>query len=214
MVKTKSLDRIDRQMKGMDKDSIRYHILQSVKQFKTSWIDLGQALYSVWKDKLFKEWGYRSFENYTSREIGIRKQTAMKLLRSYYFLEKEEPSYLEKDYTESSEVSRLPTYEAVDVLRIAKNKKTLDDSDYDSLKEKVFHKGKAAVEVKKDLTQLLKERQELEPEEARRKRREATVKRLLSTLKTLKRDVELLKLLPAKIIDETNRLIQKIEAEI
>ena len=212
--RTKSLERIEQRMEDIDKDSLRYRTLQSAKNFKTSWIEFAQALYSVWKDKLYKKWGYNTFDVYTSKEIGIKKQTAMKLLKSYYFLEKEEPAYLKEDYAESADTATVPTYDAVNVLRLAKNKKTLDSDDYNTLKEKVFRKGKDVSEIKKDLTALIRERQELEPEEARRKRQMATVKRFLSTLKSLKKDIELLKLLPASIIKEANYLIKKIESEI
>ena len=213
-VKTRSLEKIEQRMQDMDKDSLRFHILENVKKFKMSWIELGQALYSVWKDKLYKEWGYSTFEAYTSKEIGIKKQTAMKLLRSYYFLEKEEPLYLEKNYTESAEAASAPTYEAVNVLRLAKNKKMLDREDYSNLKKKAFQKGSDAGQLKKDLTSLIKERQELEPEEARKKREIATVKRFLSTLKAIKRDIEILKLFPASVIKETDKLIKRVEEEI
>ena len=83
---TKSLQNIEEKMKGLDENSLRYHILESAKSFKTSWVELGRSLYSVWKDKLYKEWGYSTMDAYTGKEIGIRKQTAMKLLKSYYFL--------------------------------------------------------------------------------------------------------------------------------
>jgi hypothetical protein len=201
-------------MEDIEKDSLRYRILEKVKMFKTSWIELGQALYSVWKDKMYKSWGYTTFDAYASKEIGIKKPTAMKLLRSYYFLEKEEPSYLKEEHAEPTNAASIPSYEAVDVLRKAKNKKILDAEDYYNLKKKVFQKGRDVREVKKDLTMLIKERQELEPEEARKKREIATVRRFLSTLKTLKRDIETLKLLPASVIKDTDKLIHKIEAEL
>lgn len=214
MQKTKSLERIEEKMQDMDRNSMRYQVLEKVKNFKTSWISLGQSLYSVWKDKLYKEWGYSTFDVYTAKEIGIKKPTAMKLLRSYYFLEKEEPGYLEKDHAEPKEVASIPSYDAVNVLRLAKNKKTLDGADYADLKNKVFEKGQDAREIKKDLTSLMREREELEPEEARKKRKIATLKRLIAALKSVKRDAELLKILPASIIKETASLINKIESEI
>ena len=34
-------------------DAIRDKLMQHCKKFKTSWVELGQALYPVWKDKLF-----------------------------------------------------------------------------------------------------------------------------------------------------------------
>jgi len=212
--KTKSLKSIEEKMESLDANSLRYHILESAKNFKTSWIELGRALYSVWKDKLYKEWGYGTFDIYTVKEIGIRKQTAMKLLRSYFFLEKEEPEYLKENFVASVETAKLPSYESIDVLRRAKNKKTLDTQDYAALKKEVFEKGRDVREVKRDLTTLIRQREELDPEEAYQKRRFATVKRLVGTLKTLKQEIELQKLLPAAIIKEAAALISKLEKEI
>lgn len=214
MRKMKSLERIEEKMESMDKNSLRCQVLEKVKSFKISWLSLGQALYSVWKDKLYKEWGYLTFEAYTAKEIGIKKTTAMKLLRSYYFLEKEEPEYLQKDYTAPEEVASIPGYDAVNVLRLAKNKKTLDEADYTDLKKKVFEKGRDAGDIKKDLTALIREREDMDPEEAMKKRKTAVLKRLLAALKLVKHDAEILKLLPANIIKETAGLISKIESEI
>lgn len=210
----KSLDKIKQVMESMDDGSFRHHTLECAKKFKTSWIELAQALYAVWKDKLYKQWGYNTFDGYTAKEIGIKKQTAMKLLRSYFFLEKEEPLLLKKDYNETADAASLPTYEAVDVLRLAQKKKMLDDADYADLKEKALKNGKPAGDIKKDLTALMKQREELEPEEARRKRETATLKRFLSTLKSLKRDIEFLKLLPGSVVKEIDSLIQKIEDKL
>jgi len=211
---TRSLDKIEEKMGGLEEDSMRRRILECAKNFKTSWIELGQSLYAVWKDRLYKEWGYLTFDAYTSKEIGIKKQTALKLLKSYYFLEKEEPSYLQKDYTESAGPGQLPNYESVNVLRLAKNKSGLDKSDYFRLKKDVFERGKDAREVKKDLVSLMRQREELEPEETRNKKRVAMIKRLLAAMKTLRTDLETSKMLPASTIKEVSSLINKIEAQL
>lgn len=213
-MKPKSLENIQKKLEEMNPDSLRYHILENAKSFKTSWIELGRALFSVSKDKLYKEWGYASFEVYTVKEIGIRKQTAMKLLRSYYFLEKEEPDYLKEEYVKQADASRIPGYEAIDLLRQAKNKKTLGEDDYSNLKKEIFEKGKDAREVKKDLTSLIRERAELEPEEAREKRKVATLRRFVGLLKSVKQEMEIAKLLPAGLLKEAAALIGKLEAEI
>lgn len=210
---TRSIGRIEERMSGLEENSMRRRILECAKNFKTSWVELAQALYAAWKDKLYKEWGYLTFDAYTSKEIGIRKQTALKLLKSYHFLEKEEPEYL-KDYSQSPDVSRLPNYESVNILRIAKNKSCIDKGDYFKLRKDVLETGKDAGEVKKDLTALIKQTEELEPEEARNKRRIAVIKRLLRILKTLKGDLEVSKLVPSGMIKEVGALIDRIEAEI
>jgi hypothetical protein len=212
--KTKSLENIEQKIKDADENSFRYQVLKSAKNFKTSWIELGRSLCGVWKDKMYKEWGYSTFEAYISREIGIRKQTAMKLLKSYWFLEKEEPQYLKNEYAQSAEASTLPNYESVYVLRQAKAKKELDSNDYINLKKEVFEKGRDAGDIKRDLASLIRQREELKPQEAWEKRRLSTVKRFITVLKSLKYEIESSKLLPASIIKEASELIKKLEAGI
>ncbi|MDD5136573.1 MAG: hypothetical protein PHN63_04425 [Candidatus Omnitrophica bacterium] len=213
-MKTKSLERLEEKMGGVEEDSIRYRVLQCAKNFKTSWIELGQVLYSVWKDKAYKEWGYITFDAYTQKEIGIKKTTAMKLLKSYYFLEKEEPVYLQKDHSASQDTAAVPSYESVNLLRLAKNKNTLDKDDYQRFRKDVLERGKDAGQVKRDLVTLMRQREELDPDEARQRRRFAAVKRAVASLKTIKTDIEMQKLLPANLIKEISMLINKLEAEI
>lgn len=213
-LKTRSLEKIEHKMEGLDENSVRYRVLQGVKNFKTSWMDLGQSLYTVWKDKLYRDWGYLTFEAYTSKEIGIRKDTAVKLLKSYYFLEKEEPQYLQRNFNDASEAAAVPGYEAINALRLAKNKKEIDEEDYASLKKNVFEKGRDGREIKKDITALIRQREELDPAEAREKRKVATVRRIISTLRTLKNEVQTARLLPANTVKEIDSLIDRLEAEV
>ncbi len=210
----KSLETLEERLTSTDPSSLRHQVLKSAKNFKTSWIDLGQALYTVWKDKLYKDWGYAKFETYTSKEIGIRKQTAVKLLRSYFFLEKEEPAYLKKDYNEEADAASLATYDSIDALRLARNKKGIDKIDYEQIKKNVLEKGKDAREVKKSLTALIKQREELLPEEAWQKKRLSLLKRSLTLLKSLSAEIKLAKVFPTQVVKDLDKLISKLEIEM
>jgi hypothetical protein len=212
--KSKSLKSIEAKMENLDIHSLRYHILESAKNFKCSWIELGRSLYSVYKDKMYKEWGYASFDIYVSRETGIRKQTAMKLLKSYYFLEKEEPQYLKNEYTVSTQPVNLPSYESVNILRQAKNNKGLDADDYTNLKKEVFEKGRDAQELKKNLGVIIRQRQEPDLEAAQEKKRQFTLNKLLGQLRLLKQEVEVLRLLSVPLIKDLDNLIKNIDREI
>jgi len=212
--KTRSIKNIEQKMEEISPESLRYQVLGNAKKFKTSWIELGQILYTVWKDKLHKGWGYSEFDTYTSKEIGIQKQTALKLLRSYAFLEKAEPRYLKKEYTEEVNAAQVPTYEAVDVLRRASANKEIDKEDYARIKKYVLEKGKDAREAQKDLTEMIKKNEELQPEEIHQKKSMVRVKRFLSLLKSIKQEIRASKTLPVKIADETDKLINMIESEI
>lgn len=213
-LKTKSLERIESRMEATEEGTLRRKILECAKNFKSSWLELGQYLYTVWKDKCYKEWGYLTFEAYTAKEIGIRKQTAMKLLKSYYFLEKEEPAYLTHGHNEESAPAVIPSYEAVNLLRLAKNNESVEKSDYHRLKKDVFEKGRDPREIKKDLTAMMRSREELDPEEARERKRASTIKRFLGTLKAFKTEFEASKTVSAAVLKDVAVLIRKLEEEV
>lgn len=210
-LKTSAIKKIEEKLDAIDGNSMRAFLLQSAKNFKTSWIELGRALFAVKKDKLFYDWGFDSFDVYAQKEVGIKKQTALKLIKSYAFLEKEETWFLEKRDQEEEQPSLLPNYEAVDVLRLAKQKKDLAAGDYETLRKSVFEEGKDHKEVKKDLTALMKQREEVNPEDARMQARLKTIKRFLSTMRSTKEQLETLNMLPNDILNEADKLIAKIE---
>ena len=79
-------------------DKLREHIAQHAKDFKLSWVQLGQGLYSVWRDKLYHSWGFEKFEDYVVRELGLKKPLALKLVKTYFFVEQDEPVYLKKEF--------------------------------------------------------------------------------------------------------------------
>jgi len=212
--KPKGLEQIEKKMSQVEGDSLRHHLLQRAKEFKTSWVDLGKALYTVWKEKRYKGWGYVTFDAYTAKEIGIRKQTALKLLRSYFFLEKEHAPYLREGYPGAAAAAAVPGYESIDVLRLAKDSGRLDDADLARLTRDVFEAGKDPREIRRDVASLMRQRQELDPEEARDKKKMALVRRLLGTLRSLHRDGEVLHLLPSPLLAEIGKMIEKLEAHV
>lgn len=212
--KTKAIRNLEEKMGEMSPDTLRYRVLESAKNFKASWIGLGQILTTVWNDKLYKDWGYTEFEAFASKEIGLQKQTALKLVRSYSFLENKEPKYLKKDHVEEADAAQVPTYEAVDVLRRASNNKDIDEADYSRIKKYVLEDGKDAREVRKDLTEIIKKNEELQPEEIYQKKQLARLRRFLSLLKSVKEEIKMSNALPDNISDQADKLIRIIEAEI
>lgn len=90
-------------------EDLRDHLIRNTKDFKRSWVELGRGLYTVYRDKLYYTWGYEKFDNYTESELGIRKPTALKMLKSYFFLEQEEPEYLKANTLRAAGPTRFPT---------------------------------------------------------------------------------------------------------
>lgn len=212
--KTKAISHIEEKMEKTDQESLRYQILQSARRFKTSWIELGQYLQTVWRDKHYKSWGYTSFESYCSKEIAIKHSTALKLLRSYYFLEREEPSFLKARLSETEKVVKLPSCDSVDILRLAKDKKGLNEKDYKTLRYKVLDEGEDPKEVRSELKSILESYPGDPSEDEKRKKQQVTIKRLLGTLKNLKTEIELSGILSQKLAKEIDQLIAKIGSEL
>src|SRR3989338_9066776 len=206
-----SLNHLNRKkIENISADLLRYEVLKFAKDFKTSWVSLGQSLYSVWKDKLYIGWGYEKFQEYTQKELGIRKETAMKLLKTYSFLEQDEPEYLTKEFKEERPPLNVPHYETINLLRLAKQKKEINKQDYLHLKKDIFEKGKDVNVLRKDLVTLIKQRKEIDPQEEREHRSQEAIRRLLNAAKVFKKDMETLKLVSADVLEETDRFIKKL----
>lgn len=199
---------------SMIDNAIRDRVLEFSKEFKTSWIKLGQALYTVWEDKLFHAWGHEKFEHYCKNEVGLKKEISLKLLKTYFFIEQEEPVYLKEDFAQEREPVKVPGFEEANVLRLAKQKKELTKDDYNAIRKAIFEKGKDASGARKDLTQLIKERKEVDPDEERDLRQQAALRRLLSSFKLFKKDSQALKLLPEELIEEAEGLMEKLEKHV
>jgi hypothetical protein len=155
-MKSKSLTDIEQKMGELDPNSLRYQVLDSSRQFKNSWIDLGRYLYQVNQSKLYKEWGFLTFEAYTAKEVGIRQQTAVKLLKSYFFLEKEEPQFLKKQLDTEEKPNKIPSYEAVNALRLASQNDRIPEKDYDEIRDAVLEDAREEGDVKKKIRYVLK----------------------------------------------------------
>ncbi len=195
-------------------DTLREEVLEYSKNFKISWLNLGRHLYAIWQDKLYHSWGYEKFEDYTEKEVGIKKSLCLKLLKAYLFVEQDEPAYLEKNFSQIRKAVNVPGYDAVDVLRLAKSKKELLADDYAKLRGDVFERGVEASEARKDLTAMMKERKPVDPEEEREQRNQTAIKKLIGAIEAFKKDMEVLKLIPGNIIEEVKELKGKLEGQI
>lgn len=223
-LKTKSLQSIEDRLAGLEEGSLRHATLKAAREFKMSWIRLGQMLHQVWRKKSFKEWGYLTFKGYVSKEIGIRQQTASKLMKSYLFLEREEPLYvraeaisdevrqLEDGGTMELPNTKIPSCEAVDALRRAKGK--VSEAEYQELRREALENNREGKEIRQKAQLIMREKEPPDPEKARAQRRQLVLGRLLKTLKSFGQETEYGKLLPKALIKEIIDIAAKIEKEL
>lgn len=207
MQKTKGLQAIEEKLTRVEEGSFRHQVLLAARNFKTSWIELARHLHFVQRDKLYREWGFLTFEGYSSKEIGIRRATASKLLLSYRYLAEEEPDFLRLDGVPPAKV---PSPEAVGVLRRAKKSSALSESDLQELRDDVLVEGKDHRDVYGRFKSL---KEAADPEAARRESRARHMRRLISNLRSVRKEGEMLRVVPSALLKAIDELIEKLAAE-
>lgn len=208
-MESKAIRRLDEQMAALEPGTLRHEALEAAKRFKSSWIELGRALWTVQKEKKFREWGYLTFEAYCAKEVGVREATAKKLLHSYFFLEKEEPSTLRRLLSEAPP-AQLPSPDSVHLLRLLKNKQEVAPGDYQKVRSYVLEKGKEAPEVRREVRSLLQAAQP-DSDETERARARSAVRRMIGTLRAIRQQLSGADLVPRKLLEEIEGLVKKLE---
>ena len=146
---SKGSQHIEQLMRQLPPESERYQVLATAKQFKSSWVELGEWLAKVSNRKQFSEWGFTSFEDYCTKEIRIRRQTAEKLLLAFRFLERREPGLLE-----SKQGRPLPDYRSIDLLRKADEQSHFSMEEYSELRQAVIEEERNHPSVAKQFREM------------------------------------------------------------
>jgi hypothetical protein len=198
----------------MSNNELREKTVEIAKRHKASWIQLGQHLFSIYKNKLYKEWGYQQFETYCQKELSIRNTTASKLIKSYSFLEKEEPRIIKPDFTEEQTPRKIPDYEAVNLLRLAKNNKNIPTNEFAELRNDVLNEGKEPKEVRATVKKILETHAPKDTPEMKGQKRGSILRRLIGFLNSAKTQLEEEDLVPDYLLKQIDTLAQKLEDQL
>lgn len=204
---TSAIRAIEEKLAGVEEGSFRHQVLLAARSFKTSWIDLARYLHCVQRDRMYKEWGFLTFEGYCSKEIGIRRATASKLLLSYRYLEKEEPDFLSLDGVPTANV---PSPEAVGILRRARKSRAFSEDDLRQLREDVMVEGKDHRDVYSRFKSL---KEAADPEAARMESRALHMRRLIAGLQSVRKEGEILRVVPRALLKAIDELIARFTKE-
>jgi hypothetical protein len=115
-------------------DPERAELLRRTRRFKTSWIELAEALTLAKRGGRWREWGYETFEAYAKGELHLRQETVDKLTGSYSFLQKRAPAVLRRDPLHDA----VPSYQAVDFLRRAEESDGAPRDTVDEIRRRVI----------------------------------------------------------------------------
>ncbi len=199
--KTKGELVIEQIMQQLDPASPRYRVLSVARQFKSSWVELGEQLSQVRNKGEFNDWGYTSFEDYCRDEVRIKKDTALKLTGAYSFLKKAEPEILVRN----EQMLPVPDYRSIDLLRQAQEEQQLSEEQYQQLREAVIEKERSHPTVAKQFRELTG--QNVAPSE------EQLLRQSLSTIRRLEGLLQQLPNLPEGILAACNSIMDELNLQ-
>jgi hypothetical protein len=145
---SKSAQAMEARLDTLSPGTPRHNVLRTAIDFKRSWLQLAKSLSEIEKNKDYKEWGYRTLTAYTQHELFLRKETVVKLLRSFQFLESHERRFLEEK-APAENVVPLPSFQALDVLAEARENPYLSESDFRDLRNQVFEEDPSPGQIRK-----------------------------------------------------------------
>jgi hypothetical protein len=201
MVPSSSEAAIAEKAQQVQPGSFRHTVLLAAKRFKSSWAELGKLLVQVRDEALYEQWGYETFEAYCLKEIHIRKQTALKLTRSFSFLAKHDP-----EATASEElVQKAPPFEVVEVLADAADRGQLSPAEYKSIRDSIWNPERPVSELKREFTERFpRPAPEPAPETLQ-------IRRLAQAARKLANELSACRKVPREVADRASALAGDVE---
>ncbi len=153
-------------LQQLPEGSPRRAALMAACTFKSSWVELGEALISVREEGQYKAWGYPSFEAYCKSELHIKADTVLKLTRSFAYLQQHAPERLSR----SESTTAAPALDVVDLLSQAASRTKVSQDALSRMGAQLLQKDAAPTRA-----EVLKTLREDDPEAFRAKSRAAAV---------------------------------------
>lgn len=203
-----------KKMNNPTSQELRSLVKGGVKNLKTQWIMAAQTMYSIHRDKLFEYWGYERFDHYVKAELGIKKALAMKMIKTYFFLENNEPQVLKPEFTVLIDTDKIPDMEAISLLRTIKARKNITREEYQYFRGMVFDKAASASDVRIALKKLINKNKKENPEEVRAAERQKAFMKFKTALWIFKSNAKNLKWGSQDLIKKADDLLNELLNEI
>ncbi len=187
-------------------DPERAELIARARRFKTSWLELAEALTSVRRGGQWRSWGYDSFEEYAKGELSLRQETVDKLTGSFSFLQKRAPEVLRRDGVRTP----IPSYQSIDFLRRAEEQEGAPVEAVREIRKRILDEGAPLPTVAREFKDTV-----FPIDEAQKKRRDiAGLKNVATRLRDLLAET---RAVPRKVATdvtaELDRLLEALAAK-
>lgn len=183
-------------------DAFREEVQRAARAFKASWTGLARVLTRVRDEGLWEGWGFPSFEAYCGKELHIRKATALKLTRSWSFLDRHERHWT----PDAPDARPAPAFEVVEVLAEAEERGALDAEEYRSIRDSIWDPDRPVAAVRRELSERFP-RPAPEPTSA-----EVRLGQLARTARRLAEELRVCRGVPASVRTQADDLAAAVES--
>ena len=146
MIRTKVDAELEAAAEEHEGDPERADLIHRARRFKTSWLELAEALTEVRRSAHWKRWGFDSFEAYARSELHLKPETVEKLTGSFQFLRSKAPEVLRRDGLSAP----IPSYQSVDFLRRAEESEPAESGVMEALRKRVIEDAAPAASVSRE----------------------------------------------------------------
>ena len=103
--------------------------LQSA-EFKKNWIEFAKVLSLISQSKIYESWGYQNIYQYATKELRVKRETVIKLLSSFQYIE--DKNMPPQNYDD------LPSIDSLAALQKLKEKYRDKKEQFATLEKEVF----------------------------------------------------------------------------
>lgn len=203
-----------KKMNNPTSQELRSLVKGGVKNLKTQWIQAAQTMYSIHRDKLFEYWGYERFDHYIKAELGVKKSLAMKMIKTYIFLENHEPHVLKPEFYVLLDTDKIPDMDTISVLRTIRFKDKVSKEEYQYFRSMVFEKAVSASDLRLAFKNMMDKKKVENPEEVREIEKRRAFLHIRKALHVFRSRAKTMKWCGLDLIKKAEELFNELNQEI
>lgn len=204
------LAKIDKQISEINPESVRSKALVSLRDFRSSWVKLGQYLTEIAYGGDYKEWGYDDFEVYCASELGLKKPTVKKLMVSYNYMKSYEPGLLAQD--SAGEAKCLVDCDTIEQLKKARERDDIEEEEKEELHRMAFESGVDQKVIRKEIKERIKPKQMFEDIDRANFNRRKEIQVIMKSARNLRKRLFEAKSVPDGVKDRVEDALSELEA--
>jgi hypothetical protein len=183
-----------------DAKRVRESVLSNLQELKSAWVQLGTSIIAVQIPRLYRTFGYETFEEYCEKELKLHRATVYEIINSTLLMMRYKPDVYKKLMAGQKEADKtLPSYHSLALLKI--NQRQLEKrGKFDELLDMLLTKELSTREFQSKMAELLG-----------KKKRKMSLKEVRKQYEALYRHLKEVKDIPQNVLERASSLVEELK---